>query len=302
MLLLVLAAISVIIVFLTLFAYYRSSLIHLSGTLDKDFFPAFGSFISGTVGLILSIASVILIYSTYQTQQEQLKITRDLVDRQISLSVKPDLVVEEFNSFNFKPQPQPIPLKNSNTDNEILPEALRDVKVRILNVGLEVARYIEYKFEYDANALIVYMDTHLQKPVLKLEDFGDKGLVKITHIDTQRAIAGDINFEKMKILKDYLMPYKLNSECLETPFPRTYLLFYYYMWFGTLKHASDGEKMPMEKFPPCYLNTSYSDLEGKIHKKQFLMNLLNIGWGFRFKSDKSTEKQISISITAKEMS
>jgi purine-cytosine permease-like protein len=69
-----------IIIILLLLAYYRSSLLNINGVLDKDFFPAFGSFLGSTVGIIISLGTILLVYYTYQSQQEQLKITRDLVN------------------------------------------------------------------------------------------------------------------------------------------------------------------------------------------------------------------------------
>jgi cell division protein FtsL len=68
-LIIIVCAISAFIIIGTLIAYDRSSLLHLSGYIDKDYFPAFGSFIASLVGILFSATSMILIYYTYQSQQ-----------------------------------------------------------------------------------------------------------------------------------------------------------------------------------------------------------------------------------------
>ena len=224
-LLLVLATISLLIVSLTLYAYYRSSLLHFSGTLDKEFFPAFGSFIGGTVGLILSMASVILIYSTYQTQQKQLEITRSLVDRQISLSVKPDLVVEEFRSTR-SPMEQVVA---TNLLDGIFPRNLQTVNVKILNIGIEAAKYIEYSFYYNIDDLLAYYADKIENKTLEF-GYTDENHVVSVKIPGMGAVWGFAVISEQKIVtRDYLLPYKLNSDYFEAAFPISYLIFYYHM-------------------------------------------------------------------------
>ena len=295
------AIISILILVGTIYAYYRSSLIHLSGTIDKDFFPAFGSFVGATIGLLFSIASVVLIFYTYQSQQEQLRITRSLVDRQISLSIKPVLVVEDFDSSIVKPQPQPIPLPDAIPESEILPKVLQNVPLRILNVGIEAAQYIQYGFDYDIGALISYMNSHLEKPILNIEYIKEQDWVKITHAETHEEAVISLLSEQRVISKDYLLPYKASSDFLEAIFPKMYLLYYYHIIMVKFKGRIDFEGVDLENFPPCYLNAAYKDLEGRIHKKRFDVKLSYAAWSFSFTSKRSGQKQLLVKIASNEI-
>jgi len=74
-------SISFAIVIGTIVAFCRSSLIHFGGYIDKDYFPAFGSFIANMVGILFSATSMILIYYTYLSQQKLVDEQSKVFDR-----------------------------------------------------------------------------------------------------------------------------------------------------------------------------------------------------------------------------
>lgn len=251
----------------TIIAYNRSSLIHFSGQIDKDFFPAFGNFIGSTIGLILSIATVILIFYTYQSQQEQLAITRNLVNRQISLSIKPELVIQDYNTST-----EGIPQSWAPPEFDgLMPPSLQNINLKIINVGIEAAQYIEYKFEYKINEMTDYMAYLIKKPPLSLVFKEDQEMGLLTRVDNN--FQSEINLSSPLCIKkkDFLLPFKLNSTSIIVSFPYIVVAYYFYL-FVTLKNETPRFDPMLVDFPACFLNISYQDLEGQKHAKKF--NLL----------------------------
>ena len=261
-------AIVLIIIFI-LIAYYRSSLLHLNGVIDKDFFPAFGSFLGSTAGLIISLGSIILIYYTYQSQQEQLKITKGLVNRQIALSIKPDIVIQDFRTGE-KP-PKDFVSYEPGFDG-LLPRDLRDLDIKILNVGVEVARYIEYHFEYDIANLISYMSSPVAAAPLNVDYDESKMFATVTRVATGFKMWINVLSPMLTQEKDYLMPYKLNKDYISDFFPQFYMMVYYHVLVSRSINGTSRDS-DMDGFPPCNLHVSYSDLEGIRHKKKFTLKI-----------------------------
>jgi hypothetical protein len=278
----------------TIIAYNRSSLIHFSGQIDKDFFPAFGNFIGGTIGLILSIATVILIFYTYQSQQEQLAITRNLVNRQISLSIKPELVIQDYNTLT-----EEIPPSWTMPEFDgLTPPNLQNINLKIINVGIEAAQYIEYKFEYKINEMVDYMVYLIKKPPLNLVFQPDEVMGSLTRVDNN--FQSEINIlSPLRIKKkDFLLPFKLNSASINVPFPYIVVIYYFYT-FITLKRETSNVNSMLVDFPDCFLNISYQDLEGQKHTKKF--NLLINVTGIKGNMRPEEISNFNIAITSTEM-
>lgn len=246
-------AIFIVITGATLVAYNRASLIHFDGIIDKDYFPAFGSFIGGSVGIILSFASFILIYYTYQSQQEQLTVTRNLVNRQIALTVKPDLVVSDLyttNELDCKSE-------DEETFDGFLPIQLQYIQLEILNVGIEVARYIKYKIEYNPLDLISYLNAH--SPTAEIELDYSPGLLfgNVKRVSTGEEIFMNMLSSTEITQKDYLMPFKLEKNKILIPLPYFYVLTYYYTLVAKYKSIKSPKKdLTLDNFPQCLLKTS----------------------------------------------
>lgn len=250
----------------TLIAYYRASLINFNGSINKDYLSAFGSFIGGTVGIVLSFASFILIFYTYQTQQKQLTITRELVNRQISLSIKPDIVISDFYTSD---------IANDDTQNEdssdgILPLNLQDIELEILNVGIEVARYIDYKFEYNPIDLISYLNTHFTKLEIEIEYSLGSQFGEVKHIETEKEMSINMLSPNEPRQKDHLMPFKLAKDKMLVFIPYFYVLAYYYCIREMFKSDKFPQKnLTLDNFPSCLLKISYLDLEARKYEKTF---------------------------------
>jgi hypothetical protein len=259
------AIISILILAGTIYAYYRSSLIHLSGTIDKDFFPAFGSFVGATMGLLFSIASVILIFYTYQSQQEQLRITRNLVDRQISLSIKPELVIEDFNNYKTKTQIE------GEFDGWI-PSHIQGINLRIINIGIEAAQYIEYRFEFNIDDLNNYMIENIPEPLLSMTYEEGKMPINLKRVETD--YGGWINIMGSQVTekRGFLLPYKLDSSAIYVLFPYAYIIFYFYTFFG-LNKGKTSFNNELKNYPKCFFYISYQDLEGNRHMKKFDLSI-----------------------------
>ncbi len=290
--------IAIIVLLATVYAYYKNSLIHFSGNIDKDYFPAFGSFVGGTMGIIISIVSVLLIYYTYQSQQEQLSITRALVDRQISFSVKPDLVVEEFRSTR---SPMEKLLNDTQLDG-ILPRNLQTVNLKILNIGIEAAKYVEYSFFYDLDDLMTYYAEKINNKMLEF-DYIDKNHVVAVRMPGIPKVWGFAVINEQAIVKrDYLLPCKLQSDYFEATFPTSYLIFYYQMMSDKfIGVTSQNMDEPLAEFPKCYLNLSFHDLEGKVHTKRFHTEVGFAGQSFKSESGIPFPKQWEVRITTREV-
>jgi hypothetical protein len=71
------ATIGVITFGLTLILFLACSHYDLKQDLDTTIFNDFGSFLSGSAGLLFTIATTILVYMTYRTQKEELKEARE---------------------------------------------------------------------------------------------------------------------------------------------------------------------------------------------------------------------------------
>ena len=279
-----------IIFFLLLLAYYRSSLLNINGVIDKDFFPAFGSFLGNTAGVIISFGSILLIYYAYQSQQEQLKITKGLVNRQIALSIKPDIVIQDYYTSN-KPKGEFVSAE-AEFDG-ILPNDLDDIGIKVLNVGIEVARYLEYSFDYDITELIAYMN-NLPSPPLKVNYETGKTLGTVTRIETGMECLVNISSSRQQQEKDYLMPYKLDKDYLIVIFPNFYVIMYYYILVGKFKDSTSFDP-DIKDLPKCSLNISYSDLEGVKHQKMFNLKLDLLGGAETFKPEQAHNIQLKIS-------
>jgi len=70
LILITVSVISLLILIGTLIAYQRDSLLNFNGHLNKDYFPAFGTFVSSVIGILFSGATTILVYFTYLSQQK----------------------------------------------------------------------------------------------------------------------------------------------------------------------------------------------------------------------------------------
>jgi hypothetical protein len=254
-----------IIIILLLLAYYRSSLLNINGVLDKDFFPAFGSFLGSTVGIIISLGTILLVYYTYQSQQEQLKITRDLVNWQIALSIKPDIVLQDYYTSD---KPTKDFISGPPEFDGFLPNDLHNIGIKILNVGVEVARYLKYSFEYDVIELIDYMNKSTLSPPLNVTYKPGMNFGTVTRIETGMEQAINILSSSHTNEKDYLMPYKLDKDYLIISFPIFYVLIYYYILIGKFKDSISFDS-ELKDLPICSLNISYTDLEKINHTKKF---------------------------------
>jgi hypothetical protein len=280
-----------IILFLLLAAYYRSSLLNINGVLDKDFFPAFGSFLSSTTGVVISLGSILLIYYTYQSQQEQLKITKGLVNRQIALSIKPDVVIQDYYTTD-KPLNELESVEHMF--DGMLPNDLHGIGIKVLNVGIEVARYLEYNFEYDVTGLIAYMNNSFSSPPLKLIYEPNKLFGEVTRIETGVVHYINILSSSQLLKKDYLMPYKLDKDYLMVLFPGFYVMVYYYILVGKFKD-SIGFDTDIKDLPMCVLNISYNDLEGVKHRKKFNLKLELLGGVELLKPEQAANLELKIS-------
>ncbi len=89
--LITLSFVGLIVISLTVYIYASHSHIHWLNDIDKDMFGVFGEFMGGVVGTLFGIITTILVYLTYTAQQKDVIETKKLLQKQIDLSIKPDL-------------------------------------------------------------------------------------------------------------------------------------------------------------------------------------------------------------------
>ena len=252
--------VSIAILIFTIIAYSRSSLIHFTGYIDKDFFSAFGSFIGSTIGIVLSFVTVFLIFSTFQLQREQIKITRDLVERQLNLSIKPELIVQDFNNYYTN--------ENETRYDDLIPYAIQNISLKIINIGIEAAQYIKYFKEGEKFFKIRKKNSEVE---YFINGFSSKSL----------------------FFKDFLLPYKLEKSDLIIPFPYDYLVLYYLI-FVELNKEKNSFDSQIKDFPKCIMHISYQNLEGTNYEKIFDLEIDYQGGTTLLNPEKITQFNLTI--------
>jgi hypothetical protein len=181
------------------------------------------------------------------------------------LSIKPDIVLQDYYTSD---KPTKDFISGPPEFDGFLPNDLHNIGIKILNVGVEVARYLKYSFEYDVIELIDYMNKSTLSPPLNVTYKPGMNFGTVTRIETGMEQAINILSSSHTNEKDYLMPYKLDKDYLIISFPIFYVLIYYYILIGKFKDSISFDS-ELKDLPTCSLNISYTDLEKINHTKKF---------------------------------
>ncbi|MDF9795044.1 hypothetical protein OKW21_000307 [Catalinimonas alkaloidigena] len=76
------------IIGVTIFIYYKQGLIDFEGEIDNETISGFGTFLGGFVGTIFSGVAVFLVFLTYLSQKEELRLTRQEMESQNETLIK----------------------------------------------------------------------------------------------------------------------------------------------------------------------------------------------------------------------
>ena len=277
--------VSIAILIFTIIAYSRSSLIHFTGYIDKDFFSAFGSFIGSTIGIVLSFVTVFLIFSTFQLQREQIKITRDLVERQLNLSIKPELIVQDFNNYYTN--------ENETRYDDLIPYAIQNISLKIINIGIEAAQYIKYRFEFSIKDLNDFVIIKIQDASFEIDFKEGEKFFKIRKKNSEVEYFINGFSSKSLFFKDFLLPYKLEKSDLIIPFPYDYLVLYYLI-FVELNKEKNSFDSQIKDFPKCIMHISYQNLEGTNYEKIFDLEIDYQGGTTLLNPEKITQFNLTI--------
>lgn len=274
-LLITLATVGVVIICFTITIYLKYSHINWFTDIDKDFFGSLGEFIGGVVGTLFSIITVILVYLTYSSQQKEVIETKRLLQNQIDLSIKPDLYFTNSSFYGFckmisDGRGYALDFSNQRRENDQSTYIVYDVSVDLVNVGVGVAKNIEFYWEFELEEIRGYLQKNYSDNPLTIEsidknfvEFKIKGLKDSTYL-------GQL-FYKTKRRFDILLSYKESSIKLRIPFPHPYLICYFIAVELSILNRLDNlnSYMALEDFPKCKLHLRYSDISEKTHKKTF---------------------------------
>lgn len=279
------------IISITIIIYVKYSHINWFSDIDKDFFGILGEFIGGVVGTVFSMITVILVYLTYSSQQKDVIETKRLFQKQIDLSIKPDLYFTNSSFYGFSKMTsdgQGYALDFSNhrksTDKSIYD--VYDVSVDLVNIGVGVAKNIEFYWEFELGEMQSYLQDNYSNNPLTIGSI-DKNFVefKIDGIKDSTYLGQPIYKTKRRF--DILLSHKESSLKLQIPFPEPYLICYFIaIELSILNRLNNlNSYMALEDFPKCKLHLTYSDISEKVHKKTF--EFLLTGHGSFFVEPKS---------------
>ncbi|HEY8780520.1 MAG TPA: hypothetical protein VIM16_02805 [Mucilaginibacter sp.] len=274
-LLVTLAIVGVVIIGFTIIIYIKYSHIHLYSDIDKDFFGIFGEFIGGVVGTLFSIVTVILVYLTYSSQQKDVFETKRLLQNQIDLSIKPDLYFTNSSFYGFSKmtsdgQGYALDFSSQRKGNDKSIYNVYDVYVDLVNIGVGVAKNIEFYWEFELTEMQSYLRANYSNNPLTIGSI-EKNFVEFKIHGIKDSTYMGQPFYKTKRRFDILLSYKESSLKLQIPFPQPYLICYFMaIELSILNRLNNlNSYMALEDFPKCKLHLTYSDISEKIHKKTF---------------------------------
>ncbi len=256
----------------TFFIFWLHSRISLWADIDKDTFGILGDFIGGIVGTLFSIAATILIWITYKSQKLELKETRNLLEKQIKISYKPEICIRDkyvrANVINFSNgDPVSFNIENSGTE-----ENRQYDHFSLINIGVAPAKYVKYRWDFDTLECLNFLSEHEGNHTINLKlDNGGHSLNVYTNDEEfghHFFITPLLAFQQF----DVLLPYKelTDEKSLPLPFPYTLLLL---LSFERMKNEAVVFDFPHQAFPPLRLHICYQDIESNNHIKIFNINI-----------------------------
>lgn len=245
----------------TIRVYLIHGHIYLWTDIDAEKFSAFGEFIGGVVGTIFTIIATILVWQTYQSQKEELKLTRHLIEKQTEVAYKPDLFLKDTElELQVKLEKDEYTLIGFKTPHENQP------KVKLVNIGIEAAKRIELSWDYDLEDIASFLEPVSDKIQIEIENF-DK------EIEGSFVIEGDesIIYADKPINTDFVLPYRSDddSKIIELPYEFSFLICHTMIAYYCYKLYKQ-QTTPVE-FPKLYLIIKYEDLLKTTHIKKFEM-------------------------------
>lgn len=289
--LIALAIVGILVISITIIIYYKYSHIVWFNDIDKDLFGVFGEFIGGVVGTLFSIVTTILVYLTYKSQQSDIIETKKLLQKQIDLSIKPDLYFTNSSFYGFSKICSngigyALDFSNQRKGNDKNIYDIGSVSVDLVNIGVGVAKNIEFYWEFELKELQKYLQDNYPTNPLTIESI-DKNFVEFKISGLNDSIHMGQPYYKTKRRFDILLSYKESSLKLQIPFPLPYLICYsiaiQLSILGRLNNLN--VYTALEDFPKCKLHLTYKDISEKSHKKTF--NFLLSGHGAFFLEPKT---------------
>ncbi|MCF2516041.1 hypothetical protein [Dyadobacter sp. CY351] len=264
--------VGLIIFVLTLVNFAIHGRLSFFGDIDHDYLSAFGSFLGSTVGLLVSTAATYLVWMTLKAQREDIAGVKAMAQKQIDLSLKPDLYILDEEvvghvslASNGRYYPWTILSVPSNSDKD-LPQ------VSLVNIGIGAAKKITYKWDFDLTRIAAYINTADGGIAINLRA---RNALQITLSETVGGVFISTPYLSENQL-DIIVPYRIGDSYKRIPIPYPYLLSFYltvYLMLESAEKKTLSEDHLLENFPQCILSISYMDALNNTHKKQFTLVL-----------------------------
>ncbi|RVU01093.1 hypothetical protein EOD41_10795 [Mucilaginibacter limnophilus] len=261
--------ISIAILFTTVAVYVIDGRLNTNGEINADALSAFGTFVGGLIGTLLAGVTLWVVFLTFESQKEELIATRELLDEQIKLSYRADLVIK--NTF------WSVLAYVNNSDGNLYPTITshHDNSILIVNPGNGAAKQLQYTWILDMVAIDNFLKTYSTLSYHIKEDkiiFYDKYINKQFEI---KHLTGRI---------ELLLPYNTGSEghFINIPLAYLYCLVYGFKhWTEKNKSGTLSTQLPTEKFfdifPKAKLKINYLNKIGTAESKTFKIEVHSDG-------------------------
>lgn len=261
----------IVILILTVFNFYRQGRISFFGDIDHEYLNAFSSFLGGTIGILLSTAATYLVWMTLKTQREDIREVREMAQKQINLSLKPDIyMLNEVVSGHLtqgsdgKYYPWNISSEPFNLDSQ-------NIEFRLVNVGFGAAKKVFYKWEFDIRELANYINERLPNKFITVES---ENVLKVN----LNEMAGGYFLSSPYLTENHIDIILSGQGAGSFTKIRAPYIFFFCYYLAIYLMLNQQEKKPdMEKFsinfPKCHLRLTYLDVADNQHTKRYYINM-----------------------------
>ncbi|MDX2191070.1 MAG: hypothetical protein SFY32_14510 [Bacteroidota bacterium] len=231
-------------------------------------FGDFGSFVGGVIGVIISFAGTILIYVTFDSQRKSSEETITLLKAQLQLESQPNLQIEDVDIHIWAKNHGGIilPMYFTNSPYTQLQElGIKQPLCRLVNLGSSPAKNLEYKWEFDLEAISNHFQTYI--PTEKLEIKNERGSISIKLNEIILHVTPKDYLNKI-YSHSFLLPYNRDST-IELIVSTHYLELLSIFSFLSMKKDfndklnSNTETNGIDNFPKLYLVLRYRNLLGE---------------------------------------
>ncbi|WP_461452426.1 hypothetical protein [Mucilaginibacter sp.] len=290
------------VLIITLIIYYRYSHILWFKDIDKDYFGVLGEFIGGVVGTLFSIITTILVYITYNSQQKDVIENKRLLQKQIDLSIKPDVFFTNSIFYGFSrvtDTGECYALDFSNNAKAMTEGINYYVSVDMVNIGVGVAKNIEFKWDFNLKEIQTYLQKNYENNPVIIEGI-DNPFVELNINGIKDKIVLGQPYYQVKRRRDILLSHNDSASKFQIQFPLPYMILYFIAIRLSIKNRKNNLNsfMALDDFPICKLHLTYADISSEKHVKEF--NFLFSGLGSFALKPKESEIMLSYEVFAHE--